>query len=277
MIITDDNCITIGTGDGAVQCWDQETEEVFDRYDSAATRKIVCAWSNRAKLMAALNPGATTEGGITVFGAQAYPDFNHLFPQRFRIKGAGTPSVGPNGLIAYQYAIVTAEYRPFKGGDLTIDTGANVITLPRSGPCLESDEDNPVDVPFQDTPGKPIAVINLCQGRNNVPVLPMAIIRDIATNPINADEFAGYAPGTVLFEGGRARRLNLSSSGDVDDSDKMRGPWDIEYRFLARPEIPWDSLPFRDPVTGTFTLKKVRFKNGQGPYIGRSKFDRLYS
>ncbi|HEX8323487.1 MAG TPA: hypothetical protein VF595_06185 [Tepidisphaeraceae bacterium] len=281
---------------GDVDCFDQSTEETFDQFDSCATRTLACKWSDRKALINALNPQGTQLGGIYVFSSIPYPDFPALYPQRFRTKCyPGSKIVkAPSGMVGYDVCLLTAEYRPFRGGDpqgyLEFDLGANVITMPGSGTWLETDNDSPIDVPLQDCArGYPLAVIGICRGRSNVAGLDTQLINDIAAKPVNSKAFLNFAPGTVIFEGARARRQTLTNvglgagtsnpvTGFASASSLLEGAWDIEYRFQARPALPWDHLPFRKKVDNAFqfVLEKVRLKHGAGPYLGRSDLNSLF-
>src|ERR1700722_2963240 len=104
---TTDTAITIGT----ITCWDEGTIERFTRYKSAATRTLLCHWTDRATLIATLRGGVALVGGVWTVNVGNYPDFPFLFIDSVTCEGvAGSAglSVGTNGLVAHKYARLRA-------------------------------------------------------------------------------------------------------------------------------------------------------------------------
>ena len=276
--------------------WDEGLAEDFQQFNSQATRTIVTRWTDRQKVINALNPGATTLGAVQIYSTPPCPDNPLLYPTRFQTKGSGNLRPSTDGSYAlWDYARIMVTYKAFGGADpqgyVKLDYGANVITLPRSGVVLETVDDNdsnPLPVPFQDTPGKPVAVTKIIRGASNVAGLNMKLLNQLLVSPVSIGDFLGFPAGAVLFNGGCAIRQTATNVGSglstgtyvtnfSGTSQTLDGAWNVEYSFIARPEVPWDYLGAWT-ADGKFAgFRKARFTNGKGPYLGRSDLNQLFT
>jgi hypothetical protein len=257
---------------GGVEVWDEGTRERFDRQTNRAVRTLVCRWSDRANLIRQIRGDDTISvGNVDVFPAQAYPDFDFLYPESFEIEGIPPMTSSARGLPSYAFARVKVTYSTLDPGDEALDVASQVLTLPRTGPVLKfvgSSE----EVPFQDSPGYALPVLTHTKGLVRLSGIPRGKLINAAKKPLNETEFLGYPPRTVLFDGGRgARYTYASATGGV--------VYDLFYRFLARPALPWDVLPVRK-ADGSFEFKQVEFigtnpATGDNSYIGQSDLNEL--
>jgi|GEM_PF-922355 len=293
------NLVSSNTGItiGGVTCWDEGTEEYFTRVKRSAVRRLRCLWSDRAALMNAIRGGATTVGSAYFYSVTPYPDFPDLYPDDFKITGQGALSQSATGAPAYQWANVQVTYTSLYGveaqGQVGIDVSTNIISLPSSGPCLESVDDDVVAP--GDTPGYPLTVYAITRSVRNVGGLSMNAFINAGKKPLNISSFMGFDPGCVTFDGARASRQSLSKNGTGIESGgpvnpdfnpigadgSLKGVWDVEYRFMARPALPWDYLGFK--LNNGFAVKQVRFLNnytnpatGTSEWVGRSDLNALF-
>jgi hypothetical protein len=256
---------------GGVQCWDEGTEEDLTRERNYAKRTLVTLWEDRLQLVRAIRGEETVSlGGIDIFPAQPYDagDIPFLYPDKFKIKGVGALSSSVAGRPLYRYARIEVTYSTLDAGELGLEIGSQVITLPKTGPTLKWSSDNE-EVPYQDTTGRPMVVMTLTKSRVRQPSIPVAAIINAAKKPLNSVEFQGAEAGTVLFDGGRAVRYTYASattSGGV--------LYDIQYRFLCRPSLPWNHL-FRR-TGASVDHEEVKFIGGD-PYLETSDLNELFA
>jgi hypothetical protein len=232
-----DTAITIG----GVTCWDEGTIERFARYRSTATRTLLCAWTDRVALIEYLRGGSvdTSSGWIVTVGN--YPDFPFLFIESVTCEGVAGPgglSVGPNGVVAYQYARLRATYATFEyqpgteTGTMGLDFGSQVLTLPQSTSILQYGDGASEDLPPEDAPPLIIPTVAITRTVKDAPSIPMDTILACIQAPVNSASFLGADPGYVLFDGGRSLR-RLTTAGAIN--------YDLEYRFQYR-AIPWNQV-----------------------------------
>lgn len=276
--------------------WDETLTEKGGRGYATGTRTLRTLWQNRYDVLDALAPGAQNVGGIYVFNAIGYPGNPNLLPESYTITGDTIIGEDSDGNVLYDRAVITLEYASLKGGGsangfVELDIATNVITLPRTNRALEvvpPGGGSAIPVLPNDNPPLPLVTYTLTRVLRNVAGLPIGVYQTAAKKPINSTAVAEFEAGTVIFQGGRAFRQTASNSGlgidrspqplteDEDPASSVwSGTWDVELRYLVRPGLPWDYLPYYGNNGMTWGgFGKARFNDGS-EFIGRSDLNLL--
>jgi hypothetical protein len=241
--------------------------------DSEATWTLLCNWADRIPLSIAIGGDVTEVGVVTeVTYPMPYPDADWLFGHAVKVEGVGTHSVGPNGMIAYEYARLTCTFRPkeltvsgepnadgTELGEETLDFASEVISFNGAEPAFKWTDGKPL--PPEATPGKIIPVIEFSKTKKGMLTIPYSALFAVAASPVNNNTFLGAPAGTLRFAGARTSRQFSGSGG---------GLWDMQIKLAYRP-IPWNNM-FR-PSTGNF--EAILTVNGNNPLYASSNFGTL--
>lgn len=275
---------------GGVQCWDEGTQESLGRAKSSAQRTLLCAWTDRVKLIAALRGGGSIVGAVSLFNAaqQYSPDFPFLYIDTVGTEGVGVLSQDGNGMVAYKYARLTAKYSTIdyiegaETGTVSIDFANQILTLPRSQSMLKFTDGAMEDLPPENHPGLRNTIFTIEFVRRNLPQFPTTKIKAACDAPLNSDTVSltlptvnpfglsggglgiplggledpnatdfSFEPGKVLFEGGKSFRRNTTTSAIS---------YDIAYRMSYNP-LGWDKF-----FDKTGALRQVVKQNGDPLY-----------
>lgn len=240
---------------GGVNVSDEGATETFGFDGKEATRILRCDWNDRGTLYAYLAGGSQQIGTANVYASgQPYPDDPRLLVWNIKTKGDGTMSVGPNGMAAYQYAVLTVLYKvplhnyadPLLIGTEELDFASTAIALDQGTSVFKwtSGPNNTKDLPPSAIPAVNFTTVCFTKERYRVPTLPEATIEALIDMTNNATMF-GAAAGTLVFRGARSRR-EIVISGERN--------WAIGYAFEFN-RHGWNSLP--DGANGwqTFAYK----------------------
>lgn len=244
---------------GGIQAWDEDAEETFERFRSQAIRRITCAWNDRIALATAIMGGTTQNGVLTnIAPSMRYPDATFLRADGIRIEGSGVKSIGPHGMVAYQWAHLTVrfgvsdiELLSEDIGMLELDTSSQVLMPSQSEPTfkwLSGGQDLPVEA----TPGVIVPIIDFVKARRNLASIPMATILNLADH-VNSSTFEGAPAGKVLYFGpSSSARITTGGLKNID----------ITHRFQYH---PYGHNKFLRPSTGVFE-DIVAKATGQPPH-----------
>lgn len=258
---------------GGVQCWDESAEEDFKRSGSTATRQLLCRWTDRMTLVAAL-VGMGIGGGVlqVITPAMQYPDASWLIADGAQPKGVGVPYVNPvSGMIAYKYARVTVVYKTldytvggFGGGAFQIDFGSYVLSAPQDEPSYRWAEGTDLnkDLPVNASPNVSVATATIVIPQRNEPniVTKMGSILDLVDH-VNGDPFLGAAKGTMLYKGATSFGRKVGNGIDA---------YDFLHKVYWR-KYPWNT--YYNPRTGLW--QKIKHKATGQPLFPDGNLDVL--
>jgi hypothetical protein len=259
---------------GGVNVSDEGTREAYsrDRNSMGAVRTLRCLWTDRHKVIAALQSSTVQIGTVTVIvGGAQYPDLQSWFVDSIEVEGEGTLGNGSNGMVGYQRAVLSVKYMPldYAAAQTQIDFGKDIITIQQGG--LKWADDNAV---VAENIGHPITVISIKQSRYNLPSIPLSVISNATLNPLNSVSIFGFPIKCVMFEGGRSLMRWVIANGAVDPAHGGVWNFDIEYCFLARP-IPWDKF-LKPSGTTRGTFQTVLRADGSD-FMGKSDLNALFT
>jgi hypothetical protein len=243
---------------GGVPC-----EIVPDSLEEYSTEKgagarciFTCPWPQRHRVVNALQPQTQWTGiGFLRTPGLAYPPSPNLYAMRCpSIRGLGP--IWLDGFLGYREALITCEFEtptysfepspggdPANGGDpsgqpwttTTFDVGAEVIKLPGGAYKLSNGE--PLE---ESTTGKIQPTIQINMKRHYVPFIPLAAIV-AAAGKLNSQtmRFANHVfpPETLMLAG-----VPTEVAGDTNGKTVS----EMTYKFLGRPEQPWNKFLGRD-------------------------------
>jgi hypothetical protein len=255
-----------------IQVWDEGTKEQFKRDStSSATRTLVCTWSDRVGLINALRGAVVQQSPVLVQYSPPsfYPDAPWLFVDTIDVEGIPGEdglNVGTNGLVGYKYARIRVTYRslPYQEGIetgvMSVDYGAEWMTLSTSTPSLKFSDSSGGDVQTDQNPSLRLTTISFRQTRNNLPAIPVSQII-AATNTVNAATFQGAPAGTVKFDGASSQR-RLFSNGSPG--------WDMTFAFTYR-TVGWNVA--YDPANG---WRPINLKSTSQPPFSSFDYNNLF-
>lgn len=257
-----------------VQCWDLETEENYGRFQSTATRKLVCNWADRWALVLALTSnsyvaGSGATGGVVANAGATYPYFSALRVNNVKCVGEGPKSTtnygGPGtDLVSYSLCRMTITYGTLDLGSVNVDYSEDVISVPSTSAWLQF-SDGSGDVNAQDSPPYIIPAARITRLVRGAATLPESLIFNALQNPLNSAAFTdpngngSFGVGYVLFDGARSV-LRLTTSEATLYGQNYN--FDIEYAYRVR-GLQWDYI-----MTPSGP-KQVKRKDGQ-PLFGSS-------
>jgi hypothetical protein len=197
------------------QCWDEGTKENLRRDGkSTAVRTILCNWTDRIAIASLVIGGSVTTGGSNIFTyGQPYPDLPAFVCTGFATQGVGLNAIGPNGLVAYQYARCQITYEP----NQLQNTGVGYIEIDNQSHYYQLNTTKPS---FKWTSGG-VGVTGTGVPADQVPVAfiktsKVTIERETATlneslylqlqNNTNSTTIFGASEGQMIFWGAKSRR-----------------------------------------------------------------------
>lgn len=258
-----------GVGDPTgVDVYDEGATEQISATDAEATWIMVCAWADRLRLALWITGSFTTSGVVTqVTQPMAYPDADWMFGSSVRTEGVGTMVVSTSGMAGFEYARLTATFKPkesgsidsFEKGEETIDFGADVISFNGAEPFFKWKNDNK-PLPAEASPGKVVPVITFTKTIKGVKTIPLASVLAIAESPVNSNTYLGVPAGKLRFEGIQTVK-RFTSTGTTKD---------LTGKFSAR-GIPWNYM--LRPSSGNF--EEIVTINGAKPLYASSDFSPL--
>jgi hypothetical protein len=242
---------------GGILCSDDDAEESYEKNNIQATRRLTCAWNDRIALATAIMGGSTQNGVLTNLVAPLrYPDATFLRAEGIKIDGDGTKSIGPHGMVAYQWAHLNIRYgtpdvslTSEDVGVLQLDVSSQVLMPSQSEPTFKWKSDN-ADLPVEATPGVVVPIVDFTKSRRNLASIPMATILSLVDH-VNSTSFEGASAGKVLYFGPSS--LARITAGGYQN-------FEIAHRFQYH---PYGHNKFLRPSSGTF--EDIVTKNGAKP------------
>lgn len=249
-----------------------DLEEGIGQDGPNATKKWLCAWSDRYALANAFlglvsHVGGQT-GSVTITSPLAYPESANMLARTIKIKGVGKPTQGTKQL-QFPQAIVTVEYgvptwQAIAYPDMSIDPGTPLVyatqdidfgneslPIPNSSLVLAN------GATLENTPFAmriPYAVFTITLQR--VPFLPAFAIWTAMAKPLNNATFLGIPAGYLRFDGVK-NHGEASTDGTYVQS--------LTYMFSARAILRWDETYDKDPAV---TLpQQIRRGSTLGPAV----------
>ena len=239
---------------GGVPCFDEDTRETFGVHGREARRILVCQWNHRITVTRALMGGVASNGVIvTVTPPAAYPDEPSLTCKEVAPEGVGLRGIGPNGMVGYEYARLTATYtaEDVTTAELSIDFRSDILTVPQDAPSFKWGDDEPL--PPEASPPLLVGSTDFVITRHLLASIPESLIESLRDH-VNTGTFRGRPAGTVRFVGARSRRQYTTITAPT---------YSITFVFASRKE-PWNN--FLRPSTGLW--EPVYLMNGQPPFPG---------
>jgi len=224
--------------------WDEGTEEHFGRGgDSGATWTIRTLWAERQAVAAFLLGGSRNVGNVAVVAyGQAYSDNPAWLAQRVTVRGEGLKSVGPNGMIAYEWAVLSVSYSVPKHepgnaqlvGTEELDFASHAIALDQGNAVFEwaSGPNSGEDLPPSALPAVSFTTISFNKVRYRLAALPLVLIESLIDH-VNDRTLFGATAGQLLFRGPRSFR-EITAGGEQN--------WDVSYR-MEFSRNKWNRLP----------------------------------
>jgi hypothetical protein len=253
-----------GVGDPTgVDVYDEGATEQISATDAEATWILVCAWADRLRLALWITGSFTTSGVVTqVTQPMAYPDAFWMFGSSVRTEGVGTMVVSTSGMAGFEYARLTATFKPKESGSIdsmekgeeTLDFGADVISFNGAEPFFKWSDNTPL--PPEASPGKIVPVVSFTKTKKGG-TIPLAAIFAAAESPVNSVVYLGAPIGTLRFDGAQTSK-RFTTTGTQKD---------YTVKFSYRP-IPWNYM--LRPSTGNF--EAIVTKTGGNPLYKSSNF-----
>lgn len=273
--IPDANLITLG----GIQVSDDDCYEVLDNTGGSLSkckgvRLMRVGWSDRFKLAAYLMGGSYVVAGSPFFSTgQAYPDNPTLVCQNFEPNGqygGGVRSVGPNGMVAYQWANVKATYNvpqwqfgnPTLVGATELDFSSTAYSLSQTTPTFTWDTD-PGDVPAEMVPSVRVTTVSLNITRYNMPFINYPLVFSLI-DCVNSTPFQGAPAGHVRFVGGRSSR-KFTATGGLN--------WDVSYSLIYQRQ--WGFNQLVNPATGLPAF--FSYKNSDNTLFDPADLNQLFA
>lgn len=253
MLFTPTNSVNFA----GVQVMDEGIQEQFGRDGSRIPWTLLCLWSERVTLLQSLLGGAVVNNGqITVFAPFRHPDYPWMAVTNVNVVGVPGQNgytIGPSGMIAYDYARLEIEFTTLDPQDLgeeRVDYSARIITVPNGTFGFGSGTSRAV-LMSAESPPLVLPRVTLQRTFNSQPSIPSSLIFSMLGRVNNAT-FLGAGTAQVLFMGACSQRT-FSSRGQ-----KL---WSITYSFCCDPS-GWNN--YLNPKTGQFeALTKA---DGSPPY-----------
>lgn len=240
-----------------------------------ATKKYLCAWSDRyalANAMLGLVSSSGTGGSITFTNPQQYPESHNMWAREIEIEGVGQPTQGavqlqyPKARVTVAYAVPQFGYlqypqnsfdpaHPYVYASQALRFTSETITLDAS--CVLLANGHRLYVP----PAIQVANIDLRITLHRVPYLDAATIVAASQKPLNNATFLGVPAGYLRFQGADT---NVQASSDGTYTQE------VTYDFAARSLLRWDEAFDPDGVSGP---QQVRY-NGTA-VLQRSDLSKL--
>jgi hypothetical protein len=250
---------------GGIQCWDEDTEESFDREatdrSGYANRTILTAWGDRLRLAQQLLGGTRISSGsngttqtLTTVPA-AYPDLIALKAMSFKVGGVGRRVQSSTLQVGYEWSrnVIGYRYPKFSAGadqnGDALEIGSEELDFSSSSWAMASDQasfrwtSDSKDVPASVAPSFKVTTVAFTKEVRGYARLPMATIMD-CIDCSNSGSFLGASAEQIIFRGGRSRR-RITTAGFEN--------WDCTF-FFEFFKQGWNKL-FR-PGTGWADFEK---------------------
>jgi hypothetical protein len=235
--------------------------------------------------MAALAGGVTGTGILqTVTGPAAYPDFDWLYVDTIDVEGIGVMSEGPNGMVAYEYARLTVEYKSLDVdfsasgiGAIQIDVAGDVLSIPQDQPTFKWSSDDE-DVPPEASPSLSIATATILVPQKNLPKLENGTLTNIIAlmDHVNNSVLFGAPVGKMLYKGATSYGKVMSSIDNIPGGGSPGAAagleaTDLVHKLLFR-SIEWNK--FLRPSTGTWD--SIVYKATGDPYFPSGSLNSIF-
>lgn len=217
--------ISLALPTGTFQVWDEyapgRTREVFakDQQSNQAQITLLSAWSDRKAIALGLLGNTIAVAGTAAYQlAFPYPDFAAFVCNRVEISGDGLPSVGPNGILAYQRARMRCVFGvppyipgdPKAMGEVELDFVSNTTAMNQAQTAFQFSASDVI--PPSQMPALNFVTVLFSLTRYEQPSIPLSSILG-AVSCVNSATIFGAAPETLLFHGAKTSRSTTPAGG----------------------------------------------------------------
>lgn len=252
---------------GNIPVEDEGITESISWEKQEVTRQVRVDWANRWPLYVLLLGGGTTVV-TTRTNPLTYPDAPWLWVNNVELmEMLGTPSEGPNGVVAYDTARlkITYGFPQFGKNDkdvesnITSDIGEEMITLPADQAVFQwgGGPNNGKPLPPDVLPSIPTTTGTLSYALKFQVGRPTSFLEQFV-DTTNDAVFLGYAAGTLLYKGFGSQPI-FSSAGvtqtNVTHKWKYRSNGGNGWNYFLDPGNGWQPIQRIDNAAPPFPPK----------------------